>query len=458
MDSTILERRPPFDLDAEVGVIGSMLLAPNVTDDVSLLIDPSDFYDDANQRLYGAILAVHNKGGKIDPTLLSDHLKRSGDYEHVGGGAYIAKCLKAVPNAAHAVYYARVVREKSTLRKVITASTESLRDAYDDIATADELLDHAESRILSIRDSRKTTSLADIRGIVESAVKEITARKEGTATAAIATGYQDLDGRLSGGFRESNLVILAARPAVGKSALAANIVERICGNGGPVLFVSLEMSKDELCERMLAGIGRVSTTKMRSGTVSLDDLQRIESASAELSKFPLWIEDAATMRVSDIASHARRLARKLKKALSLLVVDYIQLLEPDNPRAPRQEQVAAMARRLKILAKDQKCPVLALCQLNRKSEESTDRRPKLHQLRESGALEQDADIVLLLSRNEGAATLEVAKQRNGPTGDVDLVWLGQFSQFETLEKRVEDRKNYEPAFAAYNDRDGQGEF
>ena len=140
------------------------------------------------------------------------------------------------------------------------------------------------------------------------------------------------------------------------------------------------------------------------------------------------------------------------------MVDYIQLLEPDNPRAPRQEQVAAMARRLKILAKDQKCPVLALCQLNRKSEESTDRLPKLHQLRESGALEQDADIVLLLSRNEGAATLEVAKQRNGPTGDVDLVWLGQFSQFETLEKRVEDRKNYEPAFAAYNDRDGQGEF
>ncbi|MCA9123283.1 MAG: replicative DNA helicase [Planctomycetales bacterium] len=440
--SEILDRQPPFNLDAEMGVLGSIMLSPEACDDIALTLRPDDFYDDANRKLFEHMLAMHDEGRKIDSTLLVEKLKLAGDMERIGGVAYLARVAKSVPNAAHAIYYATIVREKATYRALIDASTEILREAYEENHEAKHLLGQAEQKIFGILDSRGTSNVASIRDILHEAMDRIDARMKGEHTeGGVESGFTDLDGLL-GGLHNSELIILAARPSMGKTAFAMNIAENVALKlFAPVLFVSLEMSSIELADRLLCSAARVNGHRLRNGTISSEDRQRLVQQASEISQAPLFVDDSPSRTVSEISAAARRIKRR-EGRLGLIVIDYLQLIEPDNQKDPRQEQVAKIARRLKGVARELEVPVLCLAQLNRQAEDSKDHVPKLSHLRESGAIEQDADVVMFVHREEyyrrgeeaaevaGQAEIIIAKQRNGPVGNVDLVWRKDFTRFE----------------------------
>jgi replicative DNA helicase len=439
--SEILDRQPPRNLDAEKGVLGSILLVPECCDDVVLHLRPDDFYDDAHKSLYAHMLALHDGGGRIDAMLLAERLRQAGDFELVGGAAYLAELAQLVPTAAHAVYYARIVRDKASLRSLIHTGTEILRDAYDESVEPREMLSRAEEKIFSILEQQGTGQLSGIDDILHQAMVRIDARlKHEHTLGGIETGFTDLD-HLTGGMHDSELVILAARPSMGKTALALNIAEYATLHCGvTTLFVSLEMSALELADRLLCSCAEINGHRLRNGTISNEDRRRLVEKAAELSRAPLFVDDSPSRTMTEIAATARRLKRKNK--LGLIVIDYLQLIEPDNQKDPRQEQVARIARRLKGMARELKVPVMCLAQLNRQAEVSKENRPRLSHLRESGAIEQDADVVMFVHREEyyqtneedrarvsGQADIMVAKQRNGPTGDVKLVWRHEFTRF-----------------------------
>ncbi|MCL6501524.1 MAG: replicative DNA helicase [Pirellulales bacterium] len=441
---TVFDRLPPQDPDAERGVLGSLLLDPLMCDEVSLAVRPEEFYVHAHQVLFRHMLALHNEGKRIDATLLVDRLRQHGDLDAAGGVPYLREVVESVPTAANAVHYARIVRAKSTLRQLIHASTEIIHDAYDQSQEARELLAAAEQKIFRILDEQGTGDVAAMADVLQEALSRIDARLErGAGIGGLPTGFTDLDARI-GGLHPSELIILAARPSMGKTALATNITDHVAVNcRQSVLFVSLEMSRLELAERMLCSRGRINGHKLRNGFLSALDKKKLVEVAAEMSAAPLYIDDTPSRTMTEIAATARRLKRQ--QGLALVVIDYLQLIEPDNPRDPRQEQVARIARRLKGLARELKIPVLCLAQLNRQAEVTRDNRPRLSHLRESGAIEQDADVVMFVHRDEYYATSEeersrlagqadvmVAKQRNGPTGDVKLVWLQEYTRFENF--------------------------
>lgn len=439
---SIFERRPPCNLDAEAGVLGSILIKPDVCDDVALILRPEDFYDDANRTLFEHLLRMHDAGRKIDGTLLLEQLNASGDLESVGGEANLARIVQSTPTAAHAVYYAEIVRDKATYRSLIDASTDILKDAYDESHAAREALSHAEQKIFAILDNRGASNISDIRAVLHEAMDRLDARMRGEHnTGGVETGFADLD-KLTSGLHNGELVVLAARPSMGKTAFALNIAENVAMRQQvATLFVSLEMSAIELADRMLCSYAHVNGHRLRSGSLSQADRLRLVEKAAELSQAPLYVDDSASRTVTEIAAAARRIARRHKR-LGLIVIDYLQLIEPDDSNDPRQEQVAKMTRRLKGLARELKVPVLCLAQLNRQAEASKDNRPRLSHLRESGAIEQDADVVMFVHREsyylrgeerdqrENEAEIIVAKQRNGPIDDVPLVWRKDFTRFE----------------------------
>lgn len=441
---TLFDRLPPQDIDAERGVLGSLLLDPLMCDEVSLAVRPEEFYMHAHQVLFRHMLALHNEGKRIDATLLVDRMRQHGDLEAAGGIAYLREVVESVPTAANAVFYAKIVRAKSTLRQLIHASTEIIHDAYDQAQDARELLAAAEQKIFRILDEQGTGDVAPLAEVLQEALSRIDARLErGAGIGGLPTGFTDLDAR-TGGLHASELIILAARPSMGKTALATNMADHIAVDlRQPVLFVSLEMSRLELAERLLCARGRINGHKLRNGFLSAMDHKKLVDVTNEMSTAPLYIDDTPSRTMTEIAAAARRLKRQ--QGLALVVIDYLQLIEPDNPRDPRQEQVARIARRLKGLARELKIPVLCLAQLNRQAEVTRDNRPRLSHLRESGAIEQDADVVLFVHRDEyyatdneersrvaGQADVIVAKQRNGPTGDVKLAWLQEYTRFENL--------------------------
>jgi replicative DNA helicase len=441
--SEILDRLPPHNLDAEKGVLGSLLLDPNVADDVVLILKPEDFYAEANERLYRHLLAMHDEGSRIDATLLMERLRSASDLEVIGGAAYLAEVAHSVPYAANAVYYAGIVRAKSTLRSLIHASTEILRDAYEPTLDPTELVSRAEEVVFAVHDRRTVDQIVNIETLLHEAFDRIDARLQGEGVG-VPTSFTDLD-NMTGGLHDSEFVVLAARPSVGKTALATNIAERVTIRSNvPTLFVSLEMARLELAQRMLCSQGSIDASKFRSGRISSDDRRKLVEASAKLSQGPMFIDDTPSRTVAEIAACARRLKRKHN--LGLIVIDYLQLIQPDDPRDPRQEQVAKMARRLKGLARELKVPVLCLAQLNRQADVEG-HRPRLSQLRESGAIEQDADVVLFLWREwdnrdearekglEGVVNLTIAKQRNGQTGDIKLTWHDKFTRFDDYSQK-----------------------
>jgi replicative DNA helicase len=448
--SEILDREPPKDLNAEMGVLGSLLLLPELCDEVALLLRPEDFYAPYNETIYRHMLALHEEGKRIDAVLLRSRLKQAGDFDHIGGDAYLVDLARAVPTAGNAEHYARIVQDRATLRNIIRASTGILKDAYDSALEPREMLNRAEEKIFAIHDDRWSGDVVDMHELMQEAFLRIDARLRGEH-AGLETGFNDLDG-LTGGLHDGELIILAARPSMGKTALATNIADHVAVDSQKcVLMVSLEMSRLELAQRMLCSRGEIKGTKFRSGMLTPDDRQKLVEASAALGQAPLFIDDTPARNVTEIAATARRLKRKHK--LALIVIDYLQLIEPDNIRDPRQEQVARMARRLKTMARELKIPVLCLAQLNRQAEQQRgEHRPRLSHLRESGAIEQDADVVMFVHREEyfltpderndpekqhlkGRAEIIVAKQRNGPVGEVTLHWFQEFTRFKNAAQR-----------------------
>ena len=446
----ILGAERPANVDAERAVLGSILLKPDVCDDVALVLRPEDFHDEAHQVLFRHLLDLHDSGKRIDSTIVLERLRTKGDLERIGGAPALAEILQSVPHAAHATHYAQIVRDKSMLRALIDASTDILRDAYDSVDEPRELLSRAESKIFEILEHRSSAEAKPINEVLEDVMVRMDARMKHEHTlGGVETGFTDLDS-LCGGLHNSELIILAARPSMGKTAFAMNIAEHVAiVVKQPVLFVSLEMACLELADRLLCSSAQVNGHRLRNGTISQEDRRRLVQKSAEISSAPLYIDDTPGRTLTEISAVARRLKRR--QGLSLIVIDYLQLIEPDNPRDPRQEQVARIARRLKMMSRELEIPVLCLAQLNRQAEASRDNRPRLNHLRESGAIEQDADVVMFVHREEyyqttdedrervkGAAEIIIATQRNGPNGDIKLLWQHDFTRFVNLEHRPYD--------------------
>jgi replicative DNA helicase len=440
----ILDRLPPHNDEAERGVLGSMLIDPEVCDEVIDLIKGHDFYAQAHQTLFSHIVEMHNDGVRIDVALLRERLIKTGDLEAVGGVVTLADIIQSVPHAANAMYYARIVKEKATLRALISASTQILRECYDTSQEPRELLARSEQAIFSILEREGSTEITRFEDVMHEAFARIDQRiADGGGITGIETGFIDLD-RMLGGLHGAELLILAGRPSMGKTAVAANIAEHVAVKTKKgVLFVSLEMNKLELAERMMCSYARVNGHKLRNGNLGPDDHRKLVEKASSMFDSPLHIDDNPSRTMTEIAATARRLKRR--GDLSLIIIDYLQLIEPDNSRDPRQEQVAKIARRLKVLARSLDVPVMCLAQLNRKAEETKDNRPRLSHLRESGSIEQDADVVMFVHREEyyatteeekarlkGQAELQVAKQRNGPTGDVKLAFLADYARFENF--------------------------
>jgi replicative DNA helicase len=416
----LLDRQPPRSIEAERAVIGSLLLLPEACDEVALVVRPEDFYDGAHRSIFTHMLALHEGGRQIDPTLLSQLLRDAGQYESMGGAAFLLELSQEVATAAHAEHYARIVRDKAVLRSLIHASTDIIQEAYETGVNAREMLARAEERVFRILDSKGDTQVRPIRDVLHESLARIDARMQHAHTyGGLETGFIDFD-ELTGGLHDSELVILAARPSMGKTALALNMAEHISidehGPGKAVLLVSLEMSALELGDRLLCSRARVNSHRLRNGQLNAEESRRLIQTAAD--------------------------------------VDYLQLIEPDNPRDPRQEQVARISRRLKGLARELSVPVLCLAQLNRQVEASRESRPQLSHLRESGAIEQDADVVAFVHREEfyqnneedrerlkGQADLLIRKQRNGPIGDIKLTWLHEFTRFENFQQPEYDEFN-----------------
>jgi len=441
--SEILDRLPPSDTVAEMAVIGSALLSCTCLDEIGDLTR-EDFYDDANGRIFAAMVERYGKGKRVDIELLRADMQKSGDWEVVGGAAHVAACYQSVPNAAHARYYAEIVREKAILRRIIDAGTEAIRDAYGDSTEATDQLDRAESRLFSIRDGRSDNKITTYKDALEVAFANLEARAEsGIDANTISSGFDNIDEHTLG-LRKSELTILAARTSMGKTALALNIAHRVAFAGNVVLYATMEMAASELAERALSSESRLSSYRMRGGTLPVGDRLALQETIGKIATAKLHIDDAPAQRVSRIAAQARRVARTERQPIGLIVIDYLQLIEPDDDRVNRQEQVAKVTRRLKVMAKEFNVPMLVLAQLNRQTENSTDPRPKLHHLRESGAIEQDADNVWFIHRPEvyaktesekqekkGLAELLIAKQRSGPRDVIaKLIFRGDCIRFD----------------------------
>lgn len=447
--SAATDRVPPASLDAEKSVLGSLLLLNESIDEVAEVLEESHFYSDRHRAIYHAIMELYEAGVRgIDVVTVGDQLDKQKELEASGGHAYLLELLQTVPHAAHAKYYATIVREKALQRALILACTGILRDCYETDKPIEDVLQSAEREIYRIAETREGQDKISIDEILIEAWERIEERasKEGAATG-LATGFTDLDAKTNG-FQPSELIILAARPSMGKTALVCNWAEAIAESGHGVLLFSLEQSKLELAERFLCIRAQVDGHRMRSGLLDDAERHRLLEATSELNEMPLYIDDRPGRTVSQIAAIARRLSRQ--NGLGIIIVDYLQLIEPEDKRAPREQQIAFISRRLKFIAKELRIPVVALAQLNRGVELREDKRPRLADLRESGAIEQDADLISFLHRpsaydpedRPGEAEVIIAKHRSGPTGMVTLTWRPQFMRFEDFTGAMEPEGGY----------------
>lgn len=457
------ERVLPYNDEAERGVLGAILLDPRLCDDVTTIVRPNDFYLDKHRRVFKNLLDMHSASSGIDLTLLVEQLRKTNELEEIGGEAYLAELMRSVQVTAHAKYYAEIVANNAIRRGIIQACETILNDAYSPEIQTKDLTAQAEEKIFAINDQRSSNALVPMNLLLQDVFHLVDRRASGEVDG-VSTGFIDLD-KMLGGFHGSELIILAARPSMGKTALATNIADYVAvEKREPVLFFSLEMAKTELALRMLCARGRISGQNLR-GRLSQRDMENFTRAASMLGDSPLYIDDTPSRTVAEIGAVARRLKRQ--QGLGLIVIDYLGLIEPDNSIDSRQEQVAKIARRLKGLARELNVPVLCLSQLNRMTEMMKDNRPRLSHLRESGAIEQDADVVMFVHREEyyhtreeaeeknlkGVAEIIVAKQRNGPVGDVKLAWLSKYTLFCNLASGKEE----EGGFEEFHDFDEYGE-
>ncbi|MEX0700653.1 MAG: replicative DNA helicase [Planctomycetales bacterium] len=447
------DRLPPQNLDAERSVLGSCLLVNDAIDEVADLIRSDHFYSDAHRRIFATMFGLHESGRRVDPVILAEALARGGELEEIGGPDYIHEILESVPHAAHAKYYASIVRDKWIQRSLIYACTDILRDSYEAGADTQEVLERAEQSIFRILESQDSTDKLAIGDILLDAMAAINARLETEGTiSGLGTGFFKLD-ELTNGFQKSELIVLAARPSMGKTALICNWAEAAAAKHGTgVLIFSLEQSKVELAERFLCIRAKINGHKLRAGDLDEAERHQMMETLQELSDMPLFIDDTPGRGMSQIGAICRRMKRQ--HGIGLVVIDYLQLIEPEDRRAPREQQVAQITRRLKFLAKELQIPLIALAQLNRgvETRKDSDKRPRLADLRESGAIEQDADVVMLLHRPEvytpedpelhGLAEVIIAKNRSGPVGMVPLTWRKEFLRFENFSGMAEPEGGY----------------
>ncbi len=434
------ERSLPHNLEAERCVLGSILIHNDAFNSAAELLDADDFYRDAHRRVFDRMVDLNERDEAIDLVTLKDELGRAGDLDAVGGPAYIAGLVDGVPRSTHVEHYARIVKEKATLRNLIFSANQILDTAYSAEDEADSVLDQAEQAIFSIADDNVHAGFVPLRDLVQGSFETIEKLQEHTGlVTGVPTGFADLD-EMTSGFQPSDLIIVAARPSMGKTSFVLNIAQHLgIKTGMTVGFFSLEMSKEQLFMRMLTGEAKVDSHKFRGGFLGERDYGELASALGRLSEAKVFIDDTASIGVLEMRAKARRL--KSEHDLHMIVIDYLQLMQGRGRFDNRTQELAAISRSLKGLAKELNVPVVALSQLSRAPESRSDPRPQLSDLRESGALEQDADVVLFIFREEvyddkpeleGLAEIIVGKQRNGPTGVVKLAFVKPYTMFSSL--------------------------
>jgi len=448
------DRVPPYDEDAERAVLGSMLLNPDMVGTAIEILrgQPGEiFYFPVHQYVYEAVLSLHRKAKPIDAMLLKEQLLADGHLDDVGGIAYVADLSSIVPTSANMEYYARIVSEKSILRRLITSCTRIVGEAYDSHDNVQALLDRAEGDLLTIANRHQINPLVSVGELLEETVarfeKEIFS---GSPVTGLATGFTDLD-KMTHGLQPSDMIVLAARPSIGKTALALNIsLNAAVGHGKRVVIFSLEMSKVQLMYRLVCAQGQINLRRLQEGFLAKDEFPKVENAAAVLKDVSIFIDDSTNINVIDLRAKARRHA--VKHGCDLLIIDYLQLMTGTTRSENRQTQIAEISRSIKGLACELNVPVLALSQLSREAERDESGRPRLSHLRESGAIEQDADVVLMLYRPlarekdnpSNQIYLDLSKQRNGPTGRIKLVFEKYVQRFRNAadHEEIEHREAF----------------
>ena len=432
-----ITRIPPHSVESEQSILGSILLDKDAIITVAETITPSDFYKDAHRVIYESMMALNNKNEPIDMVTLTDELRKRGYLDDIGGVTYLTSLSTIVPTTSNVKYYADIVKEKSVLRQLIKASNDIINLGYGSGESAENVLDFAEKKIFDISQERTNDDFKPINQVLMDTydmIESIYSNK--SDVTGVTTGFKDLNKKING-LQRTDLILVAARPAMGKTAFALNLVQNaaIKGNASVAVF-SLEMSKEQLAQRMIAAQSNVELKKMKTGTLNDADWPRIISAMAVMSDAKIFIDDTPGIKINELRSKCRKL--KMEQGLDLVMIDYLQLMESDSKNESRQQEISKISRSLKILAKELDCPVVALSQLSRAPEQRSDHRPVLSDLRESGAIEQDADIVMFLYRDEyyhsdsekkDLAEVIIAKNRHGETGSVELVWMGSIQRF-----------------------------
>lgn len=440
------ERVPPQNLAAEQSAIGSMLLDKNAVIRAIEILHPDSFYRDAHRFIYEAILELFDRGEPVDLVTLTEALRRSGKLDAVGGAVYITDLLNSVPTSANIEYYAKIVEEKATLRRLISTGTDIVAKAFNEPEDVGQVLDQAEKAIFDIALKRVREGFHKIDSVIKNVLDKIDSiyGKKETITGA-PSGFPDLD-QLTAGFQNSELIIIAARPAVGKTAFALNIAQSMAiKNKIPVAIFSLEMSKDQLAQRMLCSEAEIDAQKLKTASLSDVGWKKLTRALGRLSEAPIYIDDAASATSTEIRAKALRL--KLERGLGLVIVDYLQLMRGRARIENRVQEISDIARSLKTLARELEVPVIAISQLSRAVEQRPDRIPRLSDLRESGEIEQTADLVIFIHREDyynpqsergNIAEIIIAKQRNGPVGTIELVFRKEIAKFSSKESRYEE--------------------
>lgn len=430
-------RIPPHSIEAEQSVLGAMIVNKEAINTALEMIRPDDFYKEANREVFETIIVLFNKNEPVDLITLSEELKRRGTLDNIGGVTYIANLSSSVATTANTKYYCKIVEEKSILRRLIRSSDEIMTKAYEDQDEINAIIEKAEKNIFDITQGSHKQGFAPISEVLLSSFAQIEERaaNKGNITG-LTTGFTDVDNKISG-LQKSDLILLAARPSMGKTAFGINIATNAAlkGNGKVAIF-SLEMSKEQLVQRIISANAHVDLQKIISGNLIDDEWIQIVNSMGPLAQMGIYIDDTAGISLMEMKAKCRRL--KIERGLDLVVIDYLQLMQLDGHQESRQQEISSISRGLKALAKEMECPVIALSQLSRAPELRSDHRPILSDLRESGAIEQDADIVMFLYRDEyydkdsekkNIGELIIAKHRNGPTGNIELVWKGEYTKF-----------------------------
>lgn len=450
MNNELSDKLPPQSTEAEQSLLGCLMLDKNAILKVADFLESRDFYKGNHQEIYQACQELFEKGEPIDLLSLSNRLKEKGKLEEIGGSSYLTELINSVPTASHIFNYAKIVQRKRILRDLIDASHDIGLLGYQETDDTDLLLDQAEKRIFSIAQKSLSQNFIPVKTTLEDAFERIDRlSKHETGTRGVSTGFTDLDNLLAG-LQKSDLIILASRPGFGKSAMALNIASHIAINEkAPVGIFSLEMSKDQVVDRLIASLAGVDLWRLRTGRLTVgggdDDFTRIQNALGILADTPIYIDDAASSNILQMKAMARRL--QAEKGLELIIVDYLQLMEPRNPNDPVVRQITEISKALKALARELNIPVLALSQMSRAVEQRSPQIPRLADLRESGSLEQDSDVVLFIYREDryrpdtsrkNIADIIVAKHRNGPVGRVELYFDERRISFRNLEKEYQE--------------------